>query len=165
MCLDETGFKLNMTSVYGWAPKGERAIDSAPGKRGKLITTIGAMSKDGFLCSALGYGGIDKDGFFAFMTTQLFPMLKRGTLILLDNLSAHKDKRVQQVAKKLGLKLIFQPPYSPEFNPIELAWNTIKTEIRSKRPRTFESLLEDFQNTIENIPSEHFNQWFKSCGF
>ena len=99
MCLDETGFKLNMTSVYGWAPKGKRAIDSAPGKRGKLITTIGAMNKDGFLCSALGYGGIDKDGFFAFMTTQLFPMLKRGTLILLDNLSPHKDKRVQQVAK------------------------------------------------------------------
>ena len=92
-------------------------------------------------------------------------MRKRGTLILLDNLSAHKDKRVQQVAKKQGIKLILQPPYSHEFNPIERAWNTIKTEIPSKRPRTFERVLEDVHNTIKNIPSEHFNKWFKSCGF
>ena len=83
----------------------------------------------------------------------------------MNNLSAHKGKIVQKIAKRLCLKLIFEPPYSPEFNPIELAWNTIKTEIRSKRPRTFERLHEDVQNTIENIPSEHFNQWFKSCGF
>ena len=76
------------------------------------------MGKDGFLCSALGYGGMDKEGFFAFLTTQLFPMLKRGTLILLDNLSAYKENRVQQMAKKPGLNLIFQPPYSPEFNLI-----------------------------------------------
>ena len=54
VCLDETGFTLNRTSVYGWAPKGKRAIDNTPEKRGKLITTIGAMVEDGFLCSALG---------------------------------------------------------------------------------------------------------------
>ena len=84
---------------------------------------------------------------------------------MLSVVSAYKDKKVQQVAKKLGLTLIFQPPYSPEFTPIERAWNTIKTSIRSKRPRTLERLLEDVQYTTENIPSKHFNQWCKICGF
>lgn len=165
VCIDETGFKLNMTTRYAWSAKGTRAIDHAPASKGKTITTIGAISKTGFVCSAIGYGGTSSNSFYAFMKDELFPRLKTGTIIILDNLSAHKDNRVKSLAETLGLKLVFQPPYSPEFNPIELAWNTIKTFVRSKRPRTFQSLEKDFLYAIESMPSSYFLQWFQKCGF
>lgn len=165
VCLDETGFKLNMISHYAWSPKGTRAKDYAPGAKCRVITTIGAISRKGFVCSAIGYGGTSSNSFYAFMKDELFPRLKKGTIIILDNLSAHKDKRVKSLAEKLGIKLVFQPPYSPEFNPIELAWNTIKTFIRARNLRTLDDLEKGFLTAIDTIPPKHFQRWFQKCGF
>ena len=154
-----------MTSRYGWSPRGARAYDSAPGAKGKHITAIGAMGVKGFISSVIGYGGVNKDGFYSFMKTQLFPHLKRGTSILLDNLSVHKDPRVLKLAESLGITLIFQPPYSPEYNPIELAWNSIKSVIRACRPRTLLDLEKVYLQACESIPVDHIRNWFRHCGF
>ena len=123
------------------------------------------MGVKGFISSVIGYGGLNKDGFYSFMKTQLFPNLKRGTSILLDNLSVHKDQRVLKLAKSLGITLIFQPPYSPEYNPIELAWNTIKSVVRSYRPRTLSDLERVYLQASESIPVNHIKNWFRHCGF
>ena len=165
ICLDETGFKPKMIPLYGWSPKGTRVKDDTSGKHERTITVIGAIGLSGFITSAIGYGGTSSDMFYAFMKNELLPKLKKGTFIVLDNLSAHRNNKVRELVQSFGCKLIFQPPYSPEYNPIELAWGFIKNRMKPNRPKTLEEITSYFLEASEAIPTQTFQNWFRKCGF
>ena len=121
ICIDEAGSTIAMTREYGRAPRGQAVRDVRPRNRGTVITMIGALTTSGLTAMMTIRGGTDADVFEAYVEHILVPELRAGDIVMLDNLGAHRTKRVQQLVEEAGATLWFTPPYSPEFNPIELA--------------------------------------------
>ena len=150
---------------YARSLKGKRAIDHRTGKRQTSMTMIGALSINGIEAIMTGIGGTTKEVFRAFVEQVLLPVLQPGQVVVLDNLSSHKDKYVQQLIERAGCSLRFQPPYSPEFNPIELAWAKIKGFLRVAKARSRESLDIAIAMACDMITPKEAAGWFRVSGF
>ena len=122
--IDETGIHLGMTRLYGRAPIGERLYDNeAPGNRGKNISLIGGMSIDGLIATMSVVGSVNTDVFLFYAQEILIPQLWVGAIVLMDNLPVHHVHQVREALVAVGAKVVFLPPYSPDFSPIELCWS------------------------------------------
>ena len=124
--LDETGANRSMTERVAWAPSGVRAVDFVPGNPGKNITLIGAVRLSGPVAMRTMLDALNKASFTDFIRTALVPTLKLGDVVIMDNLRVHYDPRALKAIESVGAFVYFLPPYSPDLNPIEMVWNSLK---------------------------------------
>ena len=162
--IDESGSTIAMTRTHGRALRGKRLEDRVPRNRGNVITMIAALTTDGLVAPMTIEGGTSADVFVAYVQQILYPELKKGDLVLIDNLGAHKDKRVRAAIEKAGARLAFLPPYSPDLNPIELAWSKVKAILKQAKARTRLELDRAFAAAMDAISSSDATGWFQHCG-
>jgi hypothetical protein len=134
--LDETAANTSMARRYGWAPRGQRCRIAAPAGHWKTTTVIAGLRTSGASALALLDGPAMGERFRAYMAKTLVPTLRPGDTVILDNLGAHKVAGVREAIEAAGVRLLYLPPYSPEFNPIELAFAKLEAApARAGRPR------------------------------
>ena len=163
--IDESGAKTNMTRLYGRAKQGQRAVDDAPSGRWCTTTMISSVRLDGSTACMVVDGATNKDIFHAYVEHILLPTLKTGDIVVMDNLSAHKNQKVRDMIESVGAQLWFLPPYSPDLNPIEKMWSKIKAILRTLKARTEKSLINAIAKALDAITAGDAKGWFKSCGY
>ena len=163
--VDESGSNLAMTRLYGWAPKAKRALSSAPKNRGRNTTILGALSANGWQVGMTIEGAADRLTFEVFIEHYLLPTLTPGHIIVLDNLSIHKGQKVRELVEAAGCSLLFLPTYSPDFNPIEMAWSKLKTFLRKVAARTRDELEQAIGQGLDTISPKDANNWCRHCGY
>jgi transposase len=154
-----------MTRLWGRAVRGERVLEGAPGGHWQILTLLGAMTVDGLVATMTIPSPTDGDVFLAYVEQVLCPALKPGQVVVMDNLSAHKVCHVRDRIEQVGAALLYLPPYSPDFNPIEKAWSKIKQLLRSAKARASEALDEAITQAIAAITPQNATAWFQHCGY
>lgn len=163
--LDETGLRLDYCRQYARATGGQRVGQPVPLTRGRCLTLIGTLSVRGLGAVQLLDGGLNYVSFAWYVTECLAPTLRRGDVLVLDNLSVHKLPGVVEWLAKRGVEVLFLPPYSPDFSPVEQAWSKLKTKLRAAQARTREALEQALQEAIRWITSQDARNWFDHCGY
>jgi len=163
--VDESGAKTNMTRLYGRAMAGQRAIDDTPCGHWCTTTMISSVRVDGSTACMVVDGATNKEVFQAYVRHILLPTLKAGDVVVLDNLSAHKNKAIRDLIESVGAELWYLPPYSPDLNPIEKMWSKIKAILRTLKARTEESLINAVAKALEAVTADDAKGWFESCGY
>jgi transposase len=156
---------LAVTRLRGRAPKGERVSESVPRSYGPQTSPIGALSLSGVEAVMTLAGAVDTEAFDAYVGHVLRPTIRRGDVLVLDNLSAHHASRVEVVAAECGAEVIWLSPYSPDFSPIELMWSKIKGAMRAAKARTREELERAFLAALELVTESDCFGWFGHCGY
>ena len=140
--VDESGSNIALTSLYARAPKGQRAHGSIPRNRGKNTTLLASLSLSGVGASMIMEGAVNTQVFEAYVEQILAPGLSAGQIVVMDNLSVHKNARVRQLIEVQGCELLFLPAYSPDYSPIEETFSKVKAFLRRVGARTHEALQE-----------------------
>jgi transposase len=163
--LDETGASTNMTRRYGRAPRGQRLLASVPHGHWKMTTFVGALRHDGitapFVIDAAMNGAI----FLAYVEQVLAPTLHPGDIVVMDNLPAHKVAGVKEAIEARGATLRYLPPYSPDLNPIELAFAKLKSLLRKAEARTINTLWDVIGKLLDLFPPEECANYFAHDGY
>lgn len=154
-----------MTRLYGRAPRGERVVESVPRNYGTQTSLVGAISLSGVEAVMTVEGAVDTEVFDAYVEHILRPTLRRGDVLVLDNLSAHHASRIEEVAAECGARVIWLSPYSPDFSPIELMWSKIKAAMRAAKARTREELERALMAALELVTKADCRGWFGHCGY
>lgn len=163
--VDETGTNTAMTARYGWAPCGQRATGQAPRNHGPNVTLVATLSLAGLGAPMVSDGPMTTVAFEAYVEQVLAPSLRAGQIVVLDNLSAHTSQRTRDLIDAAGGTLRFLPAYSPDFNPIEWAFSTLKTWLRQVAARTTEALDAAIADGLDHITADHARGWFTGCGY
>jgi transposase len=163
--VDECGTHTSMTRRYARAPKGERAYGKVPRNRGKNTTLIASLSLEGMGEAVVFEGATTKETFEAYVERFLAPALLAGQIVILDNLGAHKGKRVRKLIEERGCELWFLPSYSPDLNPIEEAFSKMKALLKKAAARTREALVAAIGRALEAVTPEDAWGWFTHCGY
>jgi transposase len=163
--IDETGSNIALARRYARAPKGKRARGSIPRNRGKNVTLISDLSLGGLGELFLVDGAANGDLFEAYVEQILVPTLHPEETVIMDNLSIHKGKKVQELIEAKGCHLLFLPAYSPDFSPIEEAFSKIKSVLRSIGARTREALQDAIEYACTTVTSSDAIGWFRHCGY
>ena len=163
--MDECGTNVALTPLRSRAPKGERAFGEAPRNRGKNTTLLASMGAEGMGPCVAVEGATTAAMFEAYVEHFLGPVLKKGQVVVLDNLNAHKGERVRRLVEARGARLLFLPSYSPDFSPIEEAFSKLKALLRRAGARTKETLVEAIGRALDTIMSEDARGWFDHCGY
>lgn len=164
MFLDEAGIRTNISCNYGWSLKGERCPGQVPGAW-KSTTILSAITRNRVIASTLIDGSVDKPTFKNFMEEQLLPVLKRGSVVIMDNLSVHKESFDIRKFRKKGIRIKYLPPYSPDLNPIENMWSKIKSIVRKLKPRSFDEIWNAVNKGLWAITPSNLLGWFRHCGY
>lgn len=162
--VDESGFRLGSGTRYGWSPKGLDAPGREPGGW-DTMTMIGGLSLDGFRAFTSIDAATSAEVFAAFVEVELAPNLKPGDIVVLDNLSAHKNAAALAAIRKVGAEVLFLPPYSPEFNPIERAWSKLKEYIRRLQTLTRDAFEKAVAAAMDAISLEDIMAWTNHAGY
>ncbi|MGY4157944.1 transposase [Bradyrhizobium sp. USDA 4461] len=128
-----------MAPLRGWAPKGERVRGFAPHGHWRTLTFLGALRSDSLVACVFD-GPINGECFRAYVEQQLFPVLKPGDIVIMDNLGSHKSAALRRIIHGVGARLWYLPPYSPDLNPIEQIFAKIKHWMRIAQKRTLEDI-------------------------
>ena len=163
--IDETWAKTNMQRLRGRAPRGERVVGVVPHGHWKTTTLIAALDLSGVRCSTLVDGAVNADVFSSFCAQVLCPQLRAGDLVVMDNLSSHKGQQVRTLVEGVGARPVFLPPYSPDLNPIELAFSKLKQLWRSLAARTVDLLWSSTQGLLDKITAGDAAGFFRHCGY
>jgi transposase len=163
--LDESGVTTEMTRRYGRAPRGERVAEATPAGHWRTLTLLGAITQQGLLAVMTIESPTDGDVFLAYLEQVLCPQLQPGQVVIMDNLSAHKVEGVRQLIHARGVRLLYLPPYSPDFNPIEQCWAKLKQILRSAKARTLPLLEDAITLAIAAITADNSSAWFRHCGY
>lgn len=164
--VDECSSNTSLAPLYGWAPKGERAYQKAPRNWGKNITLISSISKQrGMGASLVVEGSTNGTVFETYLEDVLLPTLKSGQVVVMDNLSAHKGERVRELIEAKGCELVYLPPYSPDFNPIEQAFSKLKSYLREACARSQQELMEVIGEALSTISTSDALGFFEHCGY
>lgn len=161
--LDESGSHVAMTRTRAWAPRGARAPGTVPRNRGRVTTMLGALSIDGIEAMMTVEGGTTAPVFLRFLDEHLVPRLRPGDIVVMDNLGAHHAKGVRERIEACGASILYQPPYSPDLNPIEHAWSKIKALLRGFGVRTVTLLVAAIAHVASYITPSDAAGWFKHC--
>jgi transposase len=154
-----------MCRLFARSLRGQRAVGRAPAGRYERLTLLGALTLHG-LCALMSIAAFTNRAVFrAFVEQVLVPELRRGQVVVLDNLPAHKYPEIEQAVAAAGCRLLFLPRYSPEFNPIELCWSKLKNHLRSQAARTLETLQAAIGEAQPMITPENAHGWFVHCGY
>jgi transposase len=154
-----------MTRLYGRARAGQRLVDAAPAGHWCTTTMISSVRHDGSTACMIVDGATSQEIFRAYVDQILAPTLRAGDLVILDNLSAHKDSQALARIESVGASVRFLPPYSPDLNPIEKMWSKVKSILRTIKARTRETLIKAIAAALEQITAQDAQGWFESCGY
>lgn len=160
--IDESGVNLAMTRSHARSPQGQRAY-SPVGKAGVNVSLIGAMSLSQVLTRVTLNGSVNTLTFEAFIHQRLIPKLWKGACVILDNCSIHFSNDMKQWIEEAGAHLIYLPPYSPEFSPIENCWSKVKSLLRRAKAQTYHALNEALEQAFQAISPEDLKSWFSHC--
>jgi transposase len=163
--LDEFGAATNMQRTHGRAAPGERVVSSVPHGHWKVVSTIAAMTSRGVLCSASFDGATDTELFVTFVRETLAPLLVPGQVVVLDNLQPHKSPQVRRLVEAAGARLLLLPPYSPDFNPIEMAISKVKAVLRKLARRTVDALFEGIGEALTSVTPSDSLHYIRHCGY
>ena len=153
-----------MVRRYVRAPAGERAVGRVPAGHWWQPTVLGGLSLDGLVACMSIVAATDRDVFLAFVPHVLVPALAPGQVVGLDNLGAHKRPAVRALVERAGCTLLYQPPYSPDLNPIEQAWSKLKALLRSAAARTRDALGRALTAAVDRLTADATG-WFAHCGY
>jgi transposase len=159
--LDESGVTTSMTRLYARGTGGGRIHEATPGGHWKIMTILGAMSLRGMVATMTIEEPTDTDIFLAYVEHLLYPVLKPGDVVVMDNLSAHKAPAVRQWIEKAGAEVLYLPPYSPDLNPIEKAWAKLKQLLRAAQAQTKETLDQAITEALPCITPGNAQAWFR----
>ena len=163
--LDETATSTNMARRYGRAPKGKRLVDKVPHGHWKVTTLVAALRADGVCAPMTVDGAMDGDLFVAYVEQVLAPTLRTGDVVVLDNLSAHKRQEARQAVEARGAALVFLPAYSPDLNPIEMAFSKLKSILRKARKRKVEELRATIFDALDGFKPEECANFIAAAGY
>jgi transposase len=163
--LDEFGATTTMQRTHGRAAPGQRVVSKVPHGHWKILSTIAAMSVDGIIASGSFDGATDTELFVTFVRLALVPMLKRGQVVVLDNLPAHKSPEVDRLIESAGARVLRLPPYSPDMNPIEMAISKIKTVLRKLACRSVSGLMDGIGEALGSIRRSDALSYIVHCGY
>lgn len=163
--IDETSLKTNLVKTTGWAPVGARLIDHAPFGHWHTQTFIAGLGQDGLLAPWVLDGAMNRDSFETYVARELAPALRPGQIVIADNLSSHKSARVLELLRAQGNDLIFLPPYSPDLNPIEMAFSKLKTMMRKAATRTYDALWQTVGAVCGLFQPHECKNYFKAAGY
>lgn len=163
--IDETWFRTDMTPLRGWAMRGERLMAKAPGGHWKTTTLVAGLTTDGLIAPVVLDGPMNGDAFIAYVEQFLAPALRPGDIVIMDNLPAHKVKGVAEAIENAGAELLYLPPYSPDFNPIEMSFAQIKTHVRRGKHRNVEKLWSAIGNATAAVTTEQAQNYFNHIGY
>src|SRR5258707_6023371 len=163
--IDESGAQTNMTPRYSRAPRGERAVGSAPRNHEQNTTLVASLSLNGLGAAMTLEGALDGDAFVAYLEAFLVPTLVAGQIVVMDNLSVHKDKRVRPLIEGADCQLIYLPAYSPDLSPIEQAFSKIKEYLRRAGARSRAALEAAITAAMATVTAQDANGWFTHCGY
>lgn len=162
---DESGAKTTMARLHGRCPEGERLVDSAPAGPYRTLTLLSAMRLSGVVAPMLLDGPVNADAFAGYLERCLVPALGPGDILILDNLPAHKGARVSEAVEGAGCVLVYLPPYSPDFNPIENMWSKVKASLRKTAARTVDALVDAAGVALQAVTPADCEGWFEHCGY
>jgi len=126
---------------------------------------MSVMSKEGTKAELVFSGTLDQHLFAWYLEFWLFPVWNKDKILVLDNCSVHHSKLVTETIDRLGINVLFLPPYSPDFNPIELLWAWVKTFLKKTKARTQELLIDGISKALNLVNQELLYNWFEHCGF
>jgi transposase len=156
--IDESGAKLTLDLLYDRAQGGQRVNASKPYRRGQTLSIIGAVSLAGVVAAMYGEWATDGVAFLTFIQTMLVPHLRRGHIVIMDNVSFHKLQEVKEAIESTGARLLFLPPYSADLSPIELMWSKLKQYLRKKAARTLGSFHQALLEAFETLTDYDFEE-------
>lgn len=154
-----------MTRLRGRAPRGERLIDKTPHGHWQTTTLIAALGMEEIACSTVVDGAVNADVFESFVAQVLVPALRPSDVVVMDNLSSHKRESTRQRIEAAGAELRFLPPYSPDFNPIEMIFSKVKQLLRSLACRTRDALWSAMQSVLDQVTPIDAANCFRHCGY
>jgi transposase/uncharacterized protein YnzC (UPF0291/DUF896 family) len=163
--VDESGMNVAMTRRFGRAPVGQRVHDAVPKNWGKNITILGALSCGGLDAVMTIKGATDAAVFLTYVSEVLAPTLRPGDLVVMDNLGAHKGEGIATAIEARGARLLYLPPYSPDYSPIEACWSKLKTFLRAAKARTREALEQALVAAMDWVTAADVQGWFNHCGY
>ena len=163
--IDETSLKTNLVKTTGWAPVGDRLISHAPFGHWNTQTFIAALRHDRLDAPWVIDGPINRELFDLYIETQLIPTLRRGDVVILDNLSSHKSPKAAAMLKNIGAWFLPLPPYRPDLNPIEMAFAKLKTLIRKAAARSYQTLWQAVGHVCDLFTEEECYNYFKAAGY
>lgn len=165
MFIDESGATTAMTRLRGRAPRGQRVHGTTPHGHWKVTTIIGALRRSGVVAPMTIDSPTDSDVFREYVNHVLAPTLRKGDVVLMDNLSAHKAAGIAERIQAVGAELIYLPPYSPDLNPIEQCWSKVKEFLRSAKARSQRLLERTIGSALRTITSADSLGFFKHSGY
>jgi len=163
--IDETWTKTNMTPLYGRAEIGKRVMDDVPHGHWKTTTFLAALRHNGLTAPLVMDGAINGELFLAYVEQELVKTLTEGDIVVLDNLSSHKVAGVKEAIESVGAKILYLPPYSPDFNPIELVFSKLKTLVRKSKVRKVEELWKKLGELCDVFTPKECKNYFKHAGY
>ncbi len=163
--LDECGVTTDLLRRYGRGPRGLRVTDHTPCSHWEAHTVITALRLEGLGAPAVFDGPIDSPSFLAYVEQVLVPTLRAGDVVVLDNLAVHKQPEVRTAIEQVGASLRFLPPYSPDFNPIELAFAKLKAFLRAARPRNYEQVCTLIAIALDLFTPDECANYVRHCGY
>ena len=159
------GVKTVLTRLRGWAQRGQRLVEAIPGGHWGTSTLVHAVGLDGTRAAMVLDGPLNSTCFTGFCEQFLAPALQPGDLVVLDNLGSHKSPAAVAAVEKVGARMIYLPPYSPDLNPIENAFSKIKQLIRGLRPRTWPQIIQAVKQALLNLTPNDLANAFAHCGY
>ena len=163
--IDETGASTKMARLYGRAPRGQRCVASVPHGHWMTTTFTGALRKSGLTAPMVMDGPMNGPAFRAYIDQVLVPTLSPGDIVVMDNLPAHKNVAIRNAIEAVGAHLIYLPPYSPDLNPIELAFAKLKAILRKAAARTVDDLWAAIRDAIPRFTPEECANFFAHDGY
>ncbi len=163
--IDETGASTKMARRYGRAPRGERCQAPVPYGHGKTTTFVGALRLEGMTAPMVLDGAMHGAAFLAYVEQVLVPTLSPGDIVIMDNLSAHKSPAVRHAIEAAGAEPRFLPPYSPDFNPIEMAFSKLKAFLKKTAARTVDDLWDAIANGINTFTPTECQNYFTAAEY
>jgi len=163
--LDETSTQTILTRTRGRAPRGQRVVAQIPRNHGHNVTCLAAITPDGITEPLVFEGAVDGPLFAQWLTDRLLPAVGQGHVLVLDNLSVHKNAAARAAVEAAGCQLCFLPAYSPDVNPIELIFSQLKTHLRGAAARTFDRLVDAIGAAFDRITAADIQACFRHCGY
>lgn len=163
--VDETSTHTALTRRRARAPRGQRAVGAVPRNHGPNTTLVAALTPTGIGPALTIQGSVNSAAFIAYAQHVLAPSLRPGQVVVLDNLSAHKGEAARRAVEAMGARVVFLPAYSPDFNPIELAFAKIKQQLRTAAQRAERGLLAATAQAIDAVSVTDAHGFYAHCGF
>ena len=163
--LDETATPTTLAPLYGRAPRGQRAVGRVPRGRREHVSWLATLTPLGVGPSLVVPGAVDRAAFDAFVERLLVPSLRPGQAVVLDNLSVHKSARARAAVEAAGCRLLFLPTYSPDFNPIGLAFAKCKQRLRRLGPRSFDAVAAAVGRALAEVTPADARAFYRAAGY